>query len=83
MKYAREVMELMAAFPGREFKVAGIVRYVTSGRALTLREGRSARKAVLRVLESLEGTGAVKRRPAEARGSSANYAWAECETRTA
>jgi len=32
MKYVAEITDLMAAFPGRDFKMAEIVRYVAGGR---------------------------------------------------
>lgn len=83
MKYATEVLELLAAFPGREFRLAGIVRYVSGGRSMPLKDRRSVRKAVLRVLSALEGAGAVNKRPAKARGAGANYSWRESETRAA
>lgn len=74
MKYAREVIDLMAVHPGREFRMAEIVRYVCGGRRLPLRETEAVRKGVWRVLVALEEGGQVWRR-ADC-DKSAVYAWA-------
>lgn len=75
MRYALKVMELMAPFPGREFRMAGLVRYATAGRVMNERERRAARKAVHRVLKELVQNGSVLVSPAKVRGEGANYAW--------
>lgn len=75
MQYVREVMDLMAAFPGREFKMAGLVRYATGDKALDLKARRAARKAAMRVIKALVETGTVTVRPAGPRGGGANYSW--------
>jgi hypothetical protein len=76
MKYARELMELMAAYPGREWKMAQLVRHCTAARVMTIKETRANRKAVLRALEALAVTGAVLvRPPSAARGGYAHYRW--------
>lgn len=73
MKYAHEVIDLMAAYPGREFRMAEIIRHVARGRRLSPREAEAARKAVRRVLAALEDGGQVWRQ-AEC-DKSALYAW--------
>lgn len=76
MQYAREVMELMGAYPGRDFRMVELVRYVGNGRELDLRSKRAMRKAVLRVLGYLAGAGVVLvRPPASQRGGLTTYRW--------
>lgn len=66
----------MGAFPGRDFRMVAIVRYVADGRQLDLKGRRALRKAVLRVLESLEESGSILVRPPRAmRGGYALYQW--------
>jgi len=73
VKYAHEVIDLMAAYPGREFRMAEIIRHVARGRRLSPREAEATRKAVRRVLAALEDGGQVWRQ-AEC-DKSALYAW--------
>lgn len=61
MKYAAEVIDLLAAYPGREFRMAEIVRHVARGRELSGRERNSVRQAVGRVLVTLEESGHANR----------------------
>lgn len=76
MLYAREVIELMGAYPGREFRMVQIVRYVTKNKHMDLRERRATRKAVLRALAAFAESGAVFVRPPEAtRGAPVFYCW--------
>ncbi len=75
MKYAREVVELLAAYPGREFKAQQIVRYVCPNPQNT-RERRAVRMGVHRVLSELRAVGTVlSRPPIVARGGYAVYWW--------
>lgn len=84
MKYAREVMDLMAAFPGREFKMDGLVRYAAGSRATTLKERRAIRKAIYRVLEALVDAGCVLTEPPNKVGGYTKYRWRpESETSAA
>jgi len=77
MKYAHEVIDLMGAYPGREFRMAEILRYVSRGRVLQVKERNAARQAVLRVLDSLIESGQIRKEaPAE---KSAYYVW-ECRS---
>ena len=76
MKFAKDVIELMQSYPGRQFRMIEIVRYVANGRRLALSERRSMRKGVLRVLESLAESGIVLIDPPRFhRGAPAFYAW--------
>lgn len=74
MKYAREVIELMAAHPGVEFRMAQIVRYVSGAGDLSSRQRNAVRQGVLRVLTELECYGQVKKK-VEAHNS-VYYSWA-------
>lgn len=73
MKYAREVIELMSAYPGRDFRMAEIVRYVNPKAATS--EKHNLRRAILRVLDLLEDTGAILKQPPVASGGFAEYQW--------
>lgn len=73
MKYAREVIELLAAYPGREFKMSEIVRYVAPGAQGADRQ--RVRNGVLRALESLIDNKSIEHEPATVRGGFATYAW--------
>lgn len=76
MLYAREVIELMAAYPGRDFRMVELVRYCAHGRELDLRGRRAVRKGVQRAVEALAATGVVLvRPPAVRRGGYAVYRW--------
>lgn len=75
MKYASKVIELMASYPGRDFRMIEIVRYVCPAPEST--EARHAvRIAVSRVLLSLSDCGTILIRPPRvARGGYALYRW--------
>jgi hypothetical protein len=76
MLYVSEIVDLMAAFPGRDFKMAHVVTYVVDGRQMDLREKRAVRKAVLRAIDALAATGCILVRPPRAsRGGFAHYRW--------
>ena len=76
MKYAREVIDLMAAFPGRDFRMAQIVRHVGRGVPESVVERERLRKGVRRVLEALADQGLVERdAPPLCRGAAAAYRW--------
>lgn len=76
MLYARELIEFMGAWPGRDFKMNDLVGYIANGRALELREKRAVRKATLRAVEALAKTGSLIVRPPRAsRGGYAHYRW--------
>ena len=74
MKYAREVIGLMAAHPGRDWRMVEIVRYVDDSKENRHR----VRIGVLRVLKELETCGSVLIRPPRTiRGGYALYRWRE------
>ncbi|MGJ7512357.1 hypothetical protein [Variovorax sp. GT1P44] len=59
MKFASDVIDLMAAFPGRDFRIGDVISYVRNGRELTDKQERAMREAVVRVLKALEESGSV------------------------
>nr|WP_321302610.1 hypothetical protein [Alcaligenes faecalis] len=59
MKYASEVIALMGAHPGRQFRMAQIVRHVTKGLEVSTTSRQAVRVGVRRVLESLIENGQV------------------------
>ena len=73
MKYAKEVIDLLAAYPGREFRMIQIVRHIDLGATGSARQ--RVRNGVLRVLQSLEEHGQIECTPAEKRGGYSTYAW--------
>lgn len=73
MKYAPQVIELLAAYPGRGFRMADIVRHVSRGRGLSPIERNAVRQALLRVLSHLVASGQVERE--ESAVNSCRYAW--------
>ena len=75
MKYATEVIDLMAAYPGRGWKMAEIVRHVSGGRELDATERDETRKGVYRVLCLLVKGGQVACRQAHTRGAPAEFLW--------
>lgn len=76
MLYARDVIDLLGAYPGRDWKMVEIVRHVSRGIEMNERQKRSIRKAVLRVMQALQSSGLVLvRPPTAARGGFAHYRW--------
>lgn len=72
MKYAKEVISLMAAYPGRDFRMIEIVRFTVTAE----QDIHRARKGIQRVLQALNESGMVIIRPPRAmRGSYALYRW--------
>ncbi len=51
MKYANEVIELLSAYPNREFKMINLIRYINP--RATKKQNRAIRMGILRVLEPL------------------------------
>lgn len=73
MKYA-EIIDLMAAYPGRRFKVRHLVSLVAPN--ATARQRLSVREGVRRVLIALEGSGHVGSTRGEIQsGADAEYWW--------
>jgi len=58
MKYAREVIDLLAAYPERRFRMRYIVNHVAAG--ADVRKRATIRKGVHRVLRTLEDSAQVK-----------------------
>lgn len=75
MKYAREILGLMRPYPGREYRMAQLVREASGARPLSERQKEAVRKGVKRVLEHLIETGHVERVGEGTRGTA--YAWRE------
>lgn len=73
MKYAREVIDLMAAFPGREFRMAEILRHVTRGMSLSESRRGTVREGVRQVLIDLVKSGQVHQEKVGT--TSAYYSW--------
>lgn len=61
MKYAREVIGLLGAHPGRQFRMAQILRHVCRGASLGSVPEAAVRKGVHRVLVHLIDSGQVER----------------------
>lgn len=76
MKYASEVIDLLAPYPGRKYRMAHIVRHVTKGRALSMGERHAVREGVKRVLRQLSESGQVQQ--IKSGETFAVYAW-RCE----
>jgi hypothetical protein len=74
MKYAREIMDLLAAFPGRQFRMVHIVNSIC-GKHATIKEKKQVRMGVWRVLKLLEESGHIVIEAQDGRGASAQYAW--------
>jgi hypothetical protein len=76
--YAREIIELMGAYPGRDFRIKEILSYASRGRELSQRERHSMRIGVSRALQAFSDSGSVLIRPPRAaRGGFAQYRWRE------
>jgi hypothetical protein len=75
LKYAREVMELMGAYPGRDFRMGEIVRYVRNGKEQTTKERSAMNVGVHRVLRELEASGSITVKRTTTNGSFSLYAW--------
>lgn len=72
MKYAKEVIDLMAAYPGRDWRMAEIVRYI-GGKP---EDRHFIRKGVSRVIATLAESGLILvRPPRNGRGGFATYRW--------
>lgn len=78
MKYAAEVMALLAPYPGREFRMRQIVNYVAPKKA-DERERKRVQMAIYRVLHTLADSGHVVIAERSTNGAPATYAWRELE----
>jgi hypothetical protein len=76
MLYVREITDLMAAYPGRDFKMAEIVNYIRAGRRLDRRARESVRRSARNALHALSEAGVVGvRYPKAGSGAFALYRW--------
>ncbi|MGE8637444.1 MAG: hypothetical protein ACN6PR_02305 [Achromobacter sp.] len=75
MKYAHEVIDLLAAYPGREFKMREILRHVSRGIPLAPASHEAMRRGTRRVLDHLLDAGHVQRCGGNTK--SVAYAWSE------
>ena len=73
MKYAKEVIDLLAAYPGRRFKMRQILNHVHDGAAATAGKRHASRIGVYRVLQHLIASGQVEQH--KAGETSAAYCW--------
>ena len=74
MRYAREVINLMAAYPGRQFRMAQLVNSIAGSRA-EHKERKAVKMGVYRVLQQLQEAGSIEITSPDGRGASALYAW--------
>jgi len=74
MLYAKEVIELMAAFPGRPFTVNRIVNYVQT-RSHTKASKEALRKGIRRVLRELETNRQIRIETNRKSGAAFLYVW--------
>ena len=72
-KYAKEVIDLMAAYPGRQFRMAHMINHIDRGAQGPAR--LRIRVGTLRVLKALSDNGQVVIVEPETRGGSALYQW--------
>ena len=76
MKYAKEVIDLLAAYPDREFRMIQIVSHVAEGQPANSVEWERIRKGVRRVLSSLEDSEQVAAHsPHRRTGGYTLYCW--------
>jgi len=59
MKYAHEVIDLMAPYPGRAFRLMELVRHVSQGRCITAAEKTRLQRGIQRAMEALHECGSV------------------------
>ncbi len=75
MKYAREIMDLMSAYPERDFRMKELIKSVV-GNAPSPALRHRARIQIANVIHELEAIGCVFRRSLSSkRGGFALYRW--------
>lgn len=74
MRHAQKVIELMAAFPGRDFRLIEICRYIEPT-PKTWQDRSATHRAVHRVLEVLAENGAIIKRRPQKSGGFGVYRW--------
>ncbi|WZB66005.1 hypothetical protein WJ971_27070 [Achromobacter xylosoxidans] len=80
MKYASEVLDLMAAAPGRPWRMAELVRGASGARELTRRERNAMRQAILRVLVLKRCARAARWRASSMPATRSATSGAKCDT---
>lgn len=75
MKYAREVIDLMACYPGRQFRLMELVRHVSRGRDLSVAEKTRIQRGLQRAMEAFQDTGSVVIRVPDEGSHGRTYAW--------
>jgi len=75
VKYAHEVMDLMACYPGRQFRLMELVRHVSRGRNLNTTEKTRIQRGVQRVMEAFQSTGSVEIQEPDEGCHGRTYAW--------
>jgi hypothetical protein len=78
MKLADRIIDLMAPFPGRPFRMQEIVKYANP-RAADKRSKEATRKQARVVLEQLAESGSIEIRAREKNGGQALYIWKKRE----
>jgi hypothetical protein len=78
MRYAREVIDLMAAYPGRKWRMHELVRHVAGGRPPGRLHRNRYRQGISRVLHALAEARAIEYRWSK-RGSPGVYCWGSCD----
>ncbi|WP_198952934.1 MULTISPECIES: hypothetical protein [unclassified Achromobacter] len=75
MKYAGEVIDLMACYPGREFRLMELVRHVSRGRYLIDAEKTRMQRGIQRAMEALRDAGSVTIQEPEEGSHGRTYTW--------
>ena len=73
MKYVKEVVDLLAAYPERPFKMGQLLNYISPGSGRRARA--SLRVSAWRALNALEETGVVEIIRSNVNGGSTSYRW--------
>ncbi len=74
MKFAPEIINLMSAFPGRDFRMKELVKFVCPA-PNDQKERSRVREQVRVVVCALIDAGSVMRRPHRCQGGFASYRW--------
>jgi hypothetical protein len=75
IRFAKEVLELLTAFPDREWRLGQIVNHVARGRPTSKQARERYRKGVRRVMEALIESKTVEYRPGRTDKSPTLYRW--------
>ena len=74
MKYSKEIIELMSAYPGKAFKLMNIKRYVASVNNNSAKSD-SIRSAIRHVLYKLKDAGVIEIKESGKNGGGNIYIW--------